>query len=478
MNTYKNNNPIELISLSLLYISIGLFGVSLVSIEGTSLTFIWLPSGIGAVMAIRFGKEGILAVLLSSFIVNAPSYINGDPSNSSHWLYVSLTVCTIDALQSFLIMFFYKKYQKDLIFSELSIELIKASAIILLVSTFITCWMLVIINHLFGFLQGEIYSIFKNFLTLFIADTTGVFLILPLLVVFSHWKDIQIFIKGKGFILIFSLTIIPLLAILHQDFIFLSFIALMLLTYLYHQQGAVIGVFVLNAATILLVASGYLTFGDNEDSTQTYIHTLTFVFSTGSVFYLMSVLFSETEEKANLLMQQSKMATMGEMINAISHQWKQPLSASYFFVELIQEKLDLKKQKDNEINELTNKIIVQLKEMDTTITDFRNFLKPTTTKLNFKLNQVINEVYHLNEAKFHYLNIEFQIIANKEVIVYGNPNEMKQALLNIYSNACNALEDSGNQTKSIDVYIKEETTGITLHICDNAGGINEKPASR
>ncbi|WP_428024613.1 ATP-binding protein [Arcobacter sp.] len=471
MTAYKKHNPIELIAFSALYITIGLFGVSLVSIEGTSLTIVWLPAGFGAVMVIRFGRSGILAVLLSSFIVNASLYSG---ANHNNWLPGILMACSMDALQSFLVMYFYKKYQKNLLFPELNIHLIRAVSSIFLLPTLFTSWILLIIwNHFFGFLDGSIYSLLKNYLLIFIADTTGIFLVLSLFVAFPQWRDFQIFTKEKGLILLFSLALIPFLAILHQDFMYLSFVVLLLLTYLYHQQGVALGVFVLNAATILLVASGYLTFGGGKDSIQTYVHTISFVFSTGVVFYLMSILFTQTEEKAKLLMQQSKLATMGEMINAISHQWKQPLSATYFFVELIQEKLDSKNQKDDDINKLIEKIIVQVKQMDTTITDFRDFLKPTTKKADFKLNEVVNEVYHLNEAKFHFLNIKFQVYGNKEVIIYGNPNELKQALLNIYSNTCDAFEESKEQIKSIDVYIEEVRTKIILRICDNAGGISE-----
>ena len=471
MSSYKKHNPIELIAFSLLYITIGLFGTELVSIEKTSLTMVWLPAGFGAVMAIRFGYKGIATVFFSSFVVNAPLYFGDNSSDLFHWLPVTLIACSIDSLQSFLVMFFYNKYRQDLFFSKLNIPLIRAVSSIFLLPTLFTSWILLIMgNHLFGFLDGTLYTLLKNYIPIFIADTAGIFLVLSLLVAFPQWRTILPLISAKGTGLLFSFIFIPLLATLHEDFMYLSFIPLLLLTYFYHHRGAVLGIFVLNLVTILLVTSGILSFGDLN---RTYEHTLAFIFSTWLIFYLMSILFSETEEKAKLLIQQSKMATMGEMINAISHQWKQPLSATYFFVELIQEKLDSKKQKDEDINNLIDKIIIQLEQMDTTITDFRDFLKPTNKTVDFKLNEVINEVYHLNEAKFHYLNIEFQVYGDKEVTIYGNPNEMKQALLNIYSNAANALEESGNQNKNIDVYIEKERSTITLRICDNAGGIKE-----
>jgi signal transduction histidine kinase len=467
-----SKNYFELIALSFLYILAGIFGVSLVSLEGTSLTIIWLPSGIGAIMAIRFGWRGVATVLLSSFVVNAPFYADAGLLDIDRWLPVSLSVSSVDALQSFLIMYLYKKFQSDLVFYELNAKLFKATALILFLPTLITCWMLVGANYFFGFLDKDIFSILKSYITLLIADTTGVFLVLPIFLAFKSLTEFFNFFSGGRLMLLLSLVFIPILSLLHQDFIYISFVSLLLLTYRYNLQGAVLGVFVLNAATILLVASGWLSLRDSADAIETYVHTITFIFSTGTIFYLMSVLFKETEDKAKLLIQQSKMATMGEMINAISHQWKQPITSIYLLTELIESRLDKSRENDMEIERLTQKILLQLKEMDRTVTDFRDFLKPSDKNSSFALNDVAKEVYQLNEAKLNELNIEFEIHSSKEYIISGNPNEMKQALLNIYSNACDALEDSENSVKKIDVYIEQVEGKTILSVQDNAGGID------
>lgn len=470
----NKKNFSELLFLSLLYIITGLFGVSLASLEGSSLIMVWLPSGFGAVMAIRFGYRGVVAVLFSSFVVNVPFYFEDGFIDLLGWLPVSILSCFIDALQSLLVMFFFRRYQKNLIFYELNTPLIRSVLIILLVPTFLTSWMLLLVgDYHFGFLDGTLYTLIKNYIPIFIADTAGVFLILSLFTVFTKWSDFSPLLNAKGLGLLLSLVLIPFLATIHRDFMYLSFISLLLLTYLYHHRGAVLGVFLLNIIIVLLVATGVLTFGNSENINQTYIHTLVFVFSTASIFFLMSVLFSEKEEKAKLLMQQSKMATMGEMINAISHQWKQPLTASYILVDILEDYLVQNRCQDKYVEDKISKIRAQLKQMDSTITDFRDFLKPNDKKVSFKLSVIANEVYKLNEAKLHELGIEFEVHGDMDVEVDGNPNELKQVLLNLYSNACDALEGVKSRDRKLSVYIERSKGLATIRVLDNAGGIDE-----
>ncbi len=180
----------------------------------------------------------------------------------------------------------------------------------------------------------------------------------------------------------------------------------------------------------------------------------------------------ELREKDILLIQQSKMAAMGEMIDNIAHQWKQPLntiSTSASGIKL-QEELDI----------LNNNTLV--KEMDTiststrylaeTIDDFRNFFNTNKTETEFSLEDCINRVLLLVNSKLR--NRDIKIIKNiEEYEIKGVENEIVQILMNILNNAIDALDESIYPNKYIFINSYTKDGNICISIKDNAGGINK-----
>ncbi|MDZ7817589.1 MAG: cache domain-containing protein [Aliarcobacter sp.] len=178
-------------------------------------------------------------------------------------------------------------------------------------------------------------------------------------------------------------------------------------------------------------------------------------------------------EKEKLLVQQSKMATMGEMIGNIAHQWKQPLSVilmSNSLIKINQENKDFSTQ--SEINEAIENVDNSVKHLSQTIDDFRDFFKPEKEKSDFTLEYIFNKTYKLISSQFRNNNIEiFKTIDN--VSFYGYPNELLQVLINIIKNAKDALIQR-ETPRLIFINIYEENNKVIIKIKDNAGGINEK----
>ena len=87
-----------------------------------------------------------------------------------------------------------------------------------------------------------------------------------------------------------------------------------------------------------------------------------------------------------ILIQQSKLAEMGDMIAAIAHQWNEPLVELSALVQDIETSYLLNELKDNDVKNFVNDSMIQIKYMSKTLSDFRNFLKPSTKKsfFNFK----------------------------------------------------------------------------------------------
>ena len=181
---------------------------------------------------------------------------------------------------------------------------------------------------------------------------------------------------------------------------------------------------------------------------------------------------SNTIEKEKLLIQQSKMATMGEMIANIAHQWKQPLSLismSNGLLKLNQE--DNTFSSEEEIKKAITNIDISVKHLSNTIDDFRNFFIPDKQKVYFKLKTVYEKTYRLLSSQFKNNNIQI-IVELEDVEILGYPNELLQVLINIIKNARDELIKGNSDNKKI-IFINgyKENKKIILKIKDNAGGI-------
>jgi signal transduction histidine kinase len=167
--------------------------------------------------------------------------------------------------------------------------------------------------------------------------------------------------------------------------------------------------------------------------------------------YKIKLLQEEKDKQQSLLLQQSRLASMGEMIASIAHQWRQPLThLSYLFMNIKKNShsSDVVELKIKEANE-------QLKYMSKTIDDFRNFYNPSKSKEEFDIKKACQ-----NASKI--ANISLNIIEIELFSFFGNQNEFEQVVLNIINNSKDAKEDV-----KIDIVIKKPT----ITIIDDAGGI-------
>ncbi len=179
----------------------------------------------------------------------------------------------------------------------------------------------------------------------------------------------------------------------------------------------------------------------------------------------------ELIEYENIMKRQSKMAAMGEMLENIAHQWRQPLSA----VSVLSTGMILQNEQDLLNKELLdaglNDINEQVQYLSKTIDDFRNFFKPNKQKNHFNLKDLINTSIKLSKARYSGENINF-IVNVENIELYTYENELLQVLLNIISNAKDELVK-----KDYEKYIFVETyrheSLLEISIKDNGGGINE-----
>ncbi len=179
-------------------------------------------------------------------------------------------------------------------------------------------------------------------------------------------------------------------------------------------------------------------------------------------------------EKENLLKERSRMASMGEMIDAIAHQWKQPLNAISMAADMIKSDKDADlDEKAIEVNEMSEVIHHQIEHMTTTLSEFRSFFRPNKESTHFSLEACINSVKILLKDELIKNNITIQQADQKDIFIIGYENEFKHLLLNLINNAKDAFNDNNIKKRVIALGYTETEHHIILQVVDNAGGVPE-----
>lgn len=179
----------------------------------------------------------------------------------------------------------------------------------------------------------------------------------------------------------------------------------------------------------------------------------------------------ENQKQYELLAQRSKLAAMGEMIENIAHQWRQPLSLITTASSGIKIQKEMDVLTDDILIEAVTSIGNSANYLSETIDDFRDFFKPDKEKTKFELKTSLDRSFKLLSSQIK--NKEINVIQNiKTVNINGFERELLQVLLNILKNALDVLEMYKDE-KYIFIDIYDENDMAIIKIKDNAGGINE-----
>ena len=189
-----------------------------------------------------------------------------------------------------------------------------------------------------------------------------------------------------------------------------------------------------------------------------------------AIFVKTNLLMKERNEQSKMLIEQSKLASMGRMLENISHQWRQPLQRTSLFIMNMQEHI-LSNHKDDQylLNSLHSSQ-VQLEYMSNTINDFVNFNTQEREKENFDVSTVLNSVEKIIGQTLQTNEISFQKEIYQDFSIYSYPNELGQVILNLMQNSQDALLE--NRVKNAQIKIVVTDNKITIE--DNAGGITKE----
>lgn len=228
--------------------------------------------------------------------------------------------------------------------------------------------------------------------------------------------------------------------------------------------------------------------------------------SLGGIASILVTLIDRSEEvqmerqrqkEQAFLHQQSRLASMGEMIGAIAHQWRQPLNAVGVLIQSITYWSNHTPHDRDKIEEQSRQAMEQLSYMSHTIDDFRNFFKVDPYPITVDINTVAIKTVQLMFKQLHFNGIKLSVqteqclqeITREDLNdlkflhttgekVVGYPNELMQALVNIFQNSRDAIFErrkyEGNEVEGeIAIQCYENENGASIVICDNGCGIPE-----
>ncbi|MDP3587399.1 MAG: ATP-binding protein [Sulfuricurvum sp.] len=182
----------------------------------------------------------------------------------------------------------------------------------------------------------------------------------------------------------------------------------------------------------------------------------------------------EIKNQQERLITQSRSAALGEMFDNIAHQWRQPIGAINNAIINAEFALELGGMNTDEILDTFEKINTYTAFLSGTIDDFRNFSNPDKEKIWFSPHEIIRQTITIIQGSFEANTISLTYTPNDEeqlLKIYGPSGEFSQVILNILSNARDALKEHVVQNAHVIISLTHQNEFISLQIADNAGGI-------
>jgi len=175
------------------------------------------------------------------------------------------------------------------------------------------------------------------------------------------------------------------------------------------------------------------------------------------------------QQKEQMLMHQSKLAALGEMLGNIAHQWRHPLTRLSLLIQNLEMASQMNRLDKDFVEKFKDKALTQINYMSQTIDDFTNFFKKDTKKVEFCPKEIIEDALKLMEGRIKQNKVRVNLEIKKTEPILGYKTEFSQVVLNIINNAIDILKERNVKDATINIRID----GKKIEIEDNAGGIPE-----
>jgi signal transduction histidine kinase len=180
----------------------------------------------------------------------------------------------------------------------------------------------------------------------------------------------------------------------------------------------------------------------------------------------------QNRKKDIIMFQQARFASLGEMLNNIAHQWRQPLGAITMIIQSFQTKMSLGKLSIDFVDEKVNDALLLASNMSNTLDDFKNFFSPNKIKSEFSIRNCIEHSIELSKYLLIQESIEVKLTVRKDVKINSYYNELSHVFLNIISNSKDALcSNVDKNDRIIKIIINKFKNHLVVNMVDNGGGI-------
>ena len=180
----------------------------------------------------------------------------------------------------------------------------------------------------------------------------------------------------------------------------------------------------------------------------------------------------QREQQEQMLLRQCRMANMGEMMDSIAHQWRQPLMHINSILMNMENALATKNDDSNYLENKVDEVASLTTHMSQTIEDFRGLFKVDNELTHFKLESVINDVLSLMKNTLKDIDVSYY--EKEEFFIDGNRSELLQVIIILLGNAVEVLNIRSVKNKIINIDVSTSNDTLNISVEDNAGGVNQK----
>jgi len=179
-----------------------------------------------------------------------------------------------------------------------------------------------------------------------------------------------------------------------------------------------------------------------------------------------------SRKKDNIMFQQARLASLGEMLQNIAHQWRQPLGSLMMIIQSFESKFLAGKLDEPFIASRVKDAQLLSSNMSDTLEDFRTFFNPNKSKKAFRIKEVIQKAVDLSKYQLEREEITLALFIKDDLEVFGFKNELIHVLLNLIGNSKDILASkTDNIHKIIHIIAKQNEERIFINVIDNGGGI-------
>jgi signal transduction histidine kinase len=442
--------------------------------------------GIALAFVLFFGRSVIPGIFLGQLLLALSNDIS---------LFASTSISVINSAEAFIGYTLFQKFKLNVALKNFKdvLGLIGIILFIQLLSASLAN-VILILNHT---ISPEMFLI--SAFSWWFGNVMGQLLVSPfLLLLFVNYEKID-FEEYILYTLLFGLFLYFLEIVLNvTNLMLLLSLSTPFIVFIVSYRGFTYGTFF---SVILALVSSYAVYLQTgafclQDTVENTINYNLFVLAHITIVFITGVLFEErkklqeslenkivkevtkNKEQQLILLEQSRLAQMGEMIAMIAHQWRQPLNNLSLSNQLLVSKYYKGKLNDKMVDSFKETSKRQITHMSKTIDDFRNFFKSELKVKEFCVNDVVNDILNITQGIYDTYAINLNFSASREFYAKGYSNELGQAILNIINNAKDALIETQRENKFINISLQDKGENILLSIEDNANGIPEKIATK